>query len=385
LLFILATTELHKVPATILSRCQRFAFRRIGQEDIAARLQYVAYQEGIDLDDSAARVLARLADGGMRDGLSLLDQCASATTGELTDERVYACLGIAGIQQCGNLMRHIADHDTGKALNLLNTFYAEGKDMGALLDEMACLTRDFLILKTAPREGIGMLSGVASDQETAALSQKFSNGELVRMLDLIQQTAAGFTRSSSRRLDAELCIVNLCQPDLNLDAQALNARLTRLEDQLRSGTFTVMQKQPEEPEEEQAPPPDDRDAPPLPDEIPVPKNEETPIGFWTDVASQVRTELKPPASGFFAPTPNAPIQARLQGNQLMLVCANSFTMGMINKPEILELVSRKASAKLGRPIRVSLVDQSTGKGNSEQMEQLLRFGRAHSDIINIKE
>jgi hypothetical protein len=120
-------------------------------------------------------------------------------------------------------------------------------------------------------------------------------------------------------------------------------------------------------------------------EIPAVKNDETPIGFWTDVASQVRTELKPPASGFFAPTPNAPIQARLQGNQLMLVCANSFTMGMINKPEILELVSRKASAKLGRPIRVSLVDQSTGKGNSEQMEQLLRFGRAHSDIINIKE
>ena len=86
LLFILATTELHKVPATILSRCQRFSFRRISQEDIAARLQYVAYQENIDLDHSAAKVLARLADGGMRDGLSLLDQCASATTGELNAE-----------------------------------------------------------------------------------------------------------------------------------------------------------------------------------------------------------------------------------------------------------------------------------------------------------
>ena len=90
LLFILATTELHKVPATILSRCQRFSFRRIGQEDIASRLQYVAYQENIDLDASAARVLARLADGGMREGLSLLDQCASAPTGDLTAERVYA-------------------------------------------------------------------------------------------------------------------------------------------------------------------------------------------------------------------------------------------------------------------------------------------------------
>ena len=103
LLFILATTELHKVPATILSRCQRFSFRRISQEDIAARLQYVAYQESIDLDDGAARVLARLADGGMRDGLSLLDQCASASTGEVTAEKVYECLGIAGEQKCGTL------------------------------------------------------------------------------------------------------------------------------------------------------------------------------------------------------------------------------------------------------------------------------------------
>ena len=209
LLFILATTELHKVPATILSRCQRFSFRRISQDDIAARLQYVAYQENIDLDDSAARVLARLADGAMRDGLSLLDQCASATVGELTAERVYACLGIAGIMECGKLMGYIADHDTGNALSLVDRFYAEGKDMGALLDEMACLTRDFMILKTAPREGISMLSGVASDDEVKSLAAKFSTGELARMMEIIQQTAAGFTRSTSRRMDAELCVVKL--------------------------------------------------------------------------------------------------------------------------------------------------------------------------------
>ena len=385
LLFILATTELHKVPATILSRCQRFAFRRIGQEDIAGRLQYVAYQEGIDLDDSAARVLARLADGGMRDGLSLLDQCASATTGELTDERVYTCLGIAGIQQCGMLMAHIAAHDTAKALALVNTFYAEGKDMGALLDEMACLTRDFLLLKTAPAESIQMLSGVASDKETAALAQRFSHGELVRMLDLIRQTAAGFTRSTSRRLDAELCIVNLCQPDLVLDAQSMNARLSRLEDQLKSGMFTVKQVRVEEPEEEMAPPPNDWDAPPVENELPEPQTDDTPIGFWTDVATQIRKELKPPVLGFFSPTPNAPIRAKIQGNTLVLICNTTFVMESINKPDILELVARKASAKLGRPVQVTLLDQSTGKGNSEQMEQLLRFGRAHSDIIKIKE
>ncbi len=387
LLFILATTELHKVPATILSRCQRFSFRRISQEDIAARLQYVAYQENIDLDDSAARVLARLADGGMRDGLGLLDQCASASIGELTAERVYACLGIAGVQECGKLMACIADKDTGKALSMLNRFYSDGKDLGALLDEMLCLTRDFMVLKTAPKEGISMLSGVASDREVQELAQRFSGGELVRMMNLIQQTAAGFTRSASRRADAELCIVNLCQPELELNMQALNARLTRMEDQLHSGTFTVKQTFAEpaaDPEDDDRPPmPDDCDAPPVPEEIPV--QNDAPAGFWTDLAAEIRRELKPPVSGFFAPTPNAPIHCVLQGDGLTLVCANTFTMEIINKPDVLDLVARKASAKLGRAVRVSAADQTSRNVNNKQMEQLLQFGRSHSDIIKIKD
>ena len=131
--------------------------------------------------------------------------------------------------------------------------------------------------------------------------------------------------------------------------------------------------------------PDDADAPPAPQEEFVPVQTEEPIGFWTDVASQVRKELKPPVTGFFAPTANAPVRGKLQGDKLLLVCANKFTMEIINKPEILELVSRKASAKLGRRVRVEAVDQTARNAKSEQMEQLLQFGRAHSDIIKIKE
>jgi len=390
LLFILATTELHKVPATILSRCQRFSFRRISQEDIAARLQYVAYQENIDLDDSAARILARLADGGMRDGLSLLDQCASATTGELTAQRVYSCLGIAGIQDCGQLMTCIADHDTKKALSLLSRVYSEGKDMGALLDELACLTRDLMVMKTAPGEGIAMLSGVASDEDVKTLTARFSTGELVRMMNLLQQTMAGFTRNASRRMDAELCIINLCQPELKLDAEAINARLTRLEEQATTGQIVVESPQKQQKavrvkqiqEEDDRPPiPDDRDAPP---EQPQPVFE-TPAGFWPDLAAAVRKELKPPVSGFFAPTPNGPLRAVLGADRVILECANSFTMEVVNKPEILSLVARKASAMLGRAMMAQAVDVSSKPKNNAQMERLLNFGRAHQDIIHIKE
>ena len=390
LLFILATTELHKVPATILSRCQRFSFRRISQEDIAARLQYVAYQENIDLDDSAARVLARLADGGMRDGLSLLDQCASATTGELTAERVYACLGIAGEQKCGELMRYIAAHDTRKALELFNRLYAEGKDLGALLDELACLTRDLLVLKTAGNAGITMLSGVASDQETLALGKAFGSGELVRMMERIQQTVAAFTRSSSRRMDAELCLVELCQPELNTDVSALNARLTRLEEQWKTGAVMLPQKaaKPAAPveDEELPPPPDDDDAPPEAEDSPAPKPQnDAPAGFWLDLCGGVRKELKPPVTGFFAGTPNAPVQGVLTGGRLELQCTNAFTAQMLDKPEILEVVSRKAAAMLNRQIQAVVVDLSAKPKGNPRMEQLMQFGREHADIVKIKE
>lgn len=389
LLFILATTELHKVPATILSRCQRFSFRRLSQEDIASRLHYVAYQEGIELDDSAARVLARLADGAMRDGLSLLDQCASAVSGELTAERVYACLGVAGIQQCGSMMNCVAAHDTKGALKLLNQVYSDGKDMGALMDEMACLIRDLLVLKVAPKEGLTLLSGVASEEETAALVKCFSTGELVRALNLIQQTVAGFTRSTSRRMDAELCIVNLCQPELQMDFEAINARLTRLEDTLRSGVMIAPAADPEQqtPNPEQAQPVQsaENSSAGQKEAFVLENDADVPIGFWHDIASAARMELHPPVSGFFAPTDAAPVQGTLKGNRLILRCANSFTVDVVNRPEVLEIVSRKASAKMGRPITAVAVDASADISSSTQLEKLLDFGRAHSDIIKIKE
>ena len=392
LLFILATTELHKVPATILSRCQRFSFRRISPEDIASRLQYVAYQEDINMDASAARVLARLADGAMRDGLSLLDQCAAATSGELNAQAVYACLGIAGIQQCGQLMDYISRHDTKSALELLNRLYADGKDMGALLDELICLTRDLMIIKTAPNAGISMLSGVADEKETIELASRFSSGELARMMNIIQQTLVGFTRSASRRVDAELCIVNLCQPELDCDMDALLARLTRLEDQIRSGSFTVAAPQAapgaapvivaetvEEPvfEEEQEAAEEAAQEPMTEDQ--------TPAGFWPDLVADLKPELSPVLKGFFITTPNAPLRGVLTADKLTLVCENKFVEDIVNKPDVLSMIALKASARLGRQIRVVTADQTSNVRNNGNMEQLLNFGRAHSNIVKIKE
>ena len=150
LMFILATTELHKVPATILSRCQRYSFKRILPKDIAQRLTYVAGQEHIDLTADGAELLSRLADGALRDGLSLLDQCAAAG-GTVDSRAVLEVLGLAGNLQTAQLMRHILDRNAQAALLLLNELYAGGKDVGAVLGELSTLTRDLLLRKTARR------------------------------------------------------------------------------------------------------------------------------------------------------------------------------------------------------------------------------------------
>ena len=388
LLFILATTELHKVPATILSRCQRFAFRRIGQEDIAAQLQYVAYQENIDLDNSAARVLARLADGAMRDALSLLDQCASAAIGELTAERVYGCLGIAGERKSAELLDLISRQDTAGALCLFNRLYTEGKDLSALLDELASLVRDILILKTAPEVGIAMLSGVAEDDEARNLATRISGGELIRMMELLQKTLNLFTRSASRRTDAELCILEMCQPELSRDLSSMNARLTRVEEQLKTGTFVLPSKEPPVQMEK-------RETEPLrteesvlsqPEPEPQPEaNEELPIGFWQDLASAVRKELYPPVSGFFSATPNGPMDVTVHNDVLTLRCQDSFTAEIVGKEDILEVVSRKASVLLGRPVKAKVTDLSRQGRDGAGMSKLMRFGKANPDIVRIKE
>ena len=382
LLFILATTELHKVPATILSRCQRFSFRRISQEDIAARLQYVAYQENIEIDEAAARIIARLADGGMRDGLSLLDQCASAITGTLTPAEVYKSLGIAGIRECGEMMAAIASHDAKTALTLLDRAYAEGKDLAAMLDELACLCRDMMVLQTAPREGIALLSGVASDQQALELSARFSAAELVYMLTQLQTTLANFTRSASRRLDAELCVLNLCQPDLHLDIESLNARLGRVEQMLKNSQLPNAKQTHVDMSVEDAVQEDV--AHEEPEEIPLPPSE-APPGFWPDLASQLRKELRPPLSGLFAATSNAPVQGALVGNRLELRCESDFSLVQVNTPKTLQLVSQKASAMLGCPISAVAIDRNSRVSGNKAMESLVDFARNHSGIVNIKD
>ncbi len=228
LMFILATTELHKVPATILSRCQRFSFKRITPEDVQRRLTYVAGQEHIDLREDGAELLSRMADGALRDGLSLLDQCA-ASGGVVDAKAVLETLGLAGNLQTAQLMGYILAEDAERALTLLGSLYAGGKDMGAVLSGLATLGRDLLIRMTAPQGGAALLSGGYDGATLAELGAKATAPRLIAILTTLQDTTAGLLRSTNVRTDAELCILKLCDQSLSGDLTAVVSRIKRLE------------------------------------------------------------------------------------------------------------------------------------------------------------
>ena len=258
LMFILATTELHKVPATILSRCQRFSFKRIIPKDIADRLNYVAGQEGIPLTADGAEILARLADGAMRDALSLLDQCA-AMGGTVDADSVLDVLGLAGNLQTAQLLDEILRRDAQAALLRLDQMYSGGKDVGAVLGELSTLVRDLLLRKTAPQGGEALLSGGYDSATLDRLGKGASANRFLHLAATLQKTTADLYYSSNRRTDAELCLLRLCDESLSGDLTALESRIQRLEEELarvsavRAGMGTAAAAREERPEPKRRP------------------------------------------------------------------------------------------------------------------------------------
>ena len=402
LLFILATTELNKVPATILSRCQRFSFRRLRPEDIAGRLNFIAYQEGIQIEPAALRLLSRLADGALRDGVSLLDQCASACTGELTEELVCRTLGLAGAKRTAELLMAAAKQDTAAALSIFETLYAEGKDLGALFDELSALCRDLLVLKAAPKSGISMLSGIADEAQAVELEKCLTPAELLRDLSLVQAAKGAVGKNADARVAAELCLMQLCEPALKLDLSSLGARVSKLESRLASGDFAPAraaakaEPQPEAEDDDDRPPfPDDADDP-LAGLAPPPSQPQSPADSapqtgaqaeldrrWPELAASMREDLGVRERGFFAP--GGPVRAVLKGDTLILTAQTQFVLDIIKNPRVQQLAAQKASAFFGRPMQAqfALAGQTDASGK-DPMDALIARGKEHSDIMTIR-
>lgn len=225
--FILATTEVHKLPATILSRCQRFDFKRIDPEKICKRLLYIAKCENINLSEEAAVLIAGAADGGMRDAVSLLDLCASSSN-DITEETVSEVCSMAGNDYLIKLTDLIRKADTQNALILTDELHNSSVDMLRLLSELTEHFRNLMICKAVKGEKKPIICSSKTLKLLEEQAEKFDLKELISILDILQASAA-LMQTGNRRCEMEMIIIKLCNPKTFLDLSALELRIARLE------------------------------------------------------------------------------------------------------------------------------------------------------------
>ena len=231
--FIFATTEVHKVPATILSRCQRFEFRRIDINDSIKRLLWVAQQEGKKLTDDAAFLISKISEGGMRDALSLLDQCISVSD-EVTEDVVRECAGISGSDYLFRIGALIKEQNTAELLMLLDELSSKSKDVTRLCEELISHFRSLMLIQSGA-DSLAVQATSADFEQLRAQSEQFSPAEVMRCIQILSDTYTAMGRVRTPALYLEMCFIRLCTPKLDIDEKAINARLERLEQAIKNG------------------------------------------------------------------------------------------------------------------------------------------------------
>lgn len=227
-IFILATTEVHKLPATILSRCQRFDFRRIDAAKICERIQYIAEKEGLTVTPGAASLIAAAADGGMRDALSILDLCSSGA--KVIDEKVVeSSCGMAGTEYLLQLAQTIKNKDTEAALLLIDRLYGGSVDMQRLLSELTNHYRDLMIIKTIKSGNRPIVCTADKLKALESQAEDYDIKDIMYALSLLQ-AAAEAMQNGNRRSVMEMTIIRLCNPALSNDISALERRVSALEE-----------------------------------------------------------------------------------------------------------------------------------------------------------
>lgn len=417
LVFILATTELHKLPPTILSRCQRYSFRRIPPKEVAGRLSYVAQQEGIALTSDAADFLGRLADGSLRDGLSLLDQCSGGK--EITVDFVLDTMGLAGNFRIGELMRYISAGDSQRAIELFQNLWMEGKSPSSVLSELVSLLRDAAMMKAAPEGGGGLLSGGFDDRTLDEVGNAVTLNQAMSAIEYIQDALGRLKDGRDPKVTAELCILGLCRPELSDTPEQLSLRISRLEKAVAEGRTVhapvfsgpsassvpdvpevSSESVPPEPEDYDRPaPPDDSDAPPfdLYDEAPAapvredrspepePKREEhleVPAAapavpppsdnssgeFWPRLKNALADVMPKPR---FVHLSDA--SAELSEDKLILYVTSEFKKKQLDRPEIKDLIIKTAAQLTGGVVPLE-IQVGQGPADGSMLDRLAAFG-----------
>ena len=392
LMFILATTELQKVPATILSRCQRHSFHRIDTPQIAEYLEYISKEEGFYLSHEAAELIARLAEGGVRDALSLLDQCSAHDRIEI--DTVYSVMGLAGKRRVTAMLDHIVRHNTAQALTDFNEMWMDGRDGASFLRELSDLLRDVLMLKVAPKRGTLLLSGGYEPETLKGFAGRMETEELICAMETVQKYLDSLRDVKNPKTTVELCLISLCDSTLGESVNALRSRVARLEAQLASGIVSradyVPQTEPEtefefppvlaeEPEymyEEPPRTPEAVEAEPQPEPE---QHEAEPIDTarvesavsWAQICQKAAPELSPNIR--FSLPDETKMTGRMDGDVLNIYAAPGFLYERLNRQDVLGKFAQAAASLCGREVRVILSEFKKTDGVQRSLDELKSF------------
>lgn len=238
-IFILATTEPHKIPATILSRCQRFDFKRVTVKDITSRMKKICVEENIEVEEKALNLIARNSQGALRDALSILDQCISFGDNKIEYKDVVELLGTVNVEQLFDLAQYIINQDTKESLKILNEFIVWGKDIRNLINDLIDHFRNLMICKVStdldeiislPEETIEQLKSQADT---------INNNDLIRILNILSTTQDNIKTASNPRVVAEVTMMKIAQPMFDESKEALIKRIENLEKVIESGNIKV--------------------------------------------------------------------------------------------------------------------------------------------------
>ncbi len=281
-IFILATTEIHKLPSTILSRCQRFDFKRIAPEDITARLMYVAEKENVNLTSNAASLIARIADGGMRDALSLLDRCFAMGT-DIDEAAVSDAAGIAGTIHLFSFSEYVAKGDFTSSLKLVSKLHNESCDIDSLCTELTLHFRNLMVAKTV-NDCEGLI--VCSKDELLKIKERASELKLSKILsciEILEQTAKNIKNAANKKIQLEAAVIKMCAPSASSGegvSAELEERICAIEEKLASlssGKPVVSTPAPQ-PEQKPAPAPVKAEEPvSAPEQKAEPEEEKPPL------------------------------------------------------------------------------------------------------------
>lgn len=260
-IFILATTELHKIPITILSRCQRYDFHRISVETISARLTELLQTEGVQAEERAIRYVAKMADGSMRDAISLLDQCIAFYLGqELTYDRVLDVLGAVDTEIFGQFFRKIVAQDVSGVIRLLEEVVIQGRELTQFVNDFTWYLRDLLLLNGSD----GMEDALEMSAENLSLLQEEAKMAdpmtLIRYIRIFSDLSGQIRYSGQKRILIEVALIKLCKPQMQQDQSAILDRIRQIEQRLEQGVplpprqeTANLEIQPSPPEQKEAP------------------------------------------------------------------------------------------------------------------------------------